>query len=826
MHLPLSWLADFVDTSSVSPKELANLLTMSGSEVEKIHTTGGDFDKIIVAEIIAIQPHPNADKLRLATVVTDAQGAQQEVVCGAPNIEVGQKVPLAQLGAQIGDFTIEKRKIRGIESNGMLCSGKELGLGDDHSGIFLLDAQTKVGTPLKEVIKTETTFSLEITPNRPDCLSIVGLAREVAALVKKPLKQDIYDQNPVPPFTKGARGISENTESKDGSSTLKVTIEDDTICSRYAGLIIKDIKIAPSPSWLQDRLRAVDIRPINNIVDITNYILIETGQPLHAFDLQKFENPHVIVRRAQKDEKLKTLDGQERSLPQDATIIANEKGPVAMAGVMGGLETEVDSQTTSILLEAAHFDGIAVRKGAEKIGLRTEASSRFEKGTDIRLVPSAIWRAAAMIQELAGGTITEYHDEIAATGKEKLEKATTISLTSLEIKRMLGILPSQKEVVEMLSLLGFEVVPTPEKHDAWSLEITVPTWRADVTETFDIIEEIGRIYGYDKIPATIPTGPIANTQLHYKPDWDNLIHQMFVALGYNEIFNYAITSKKLLQQFGIPPEQAMELLSPLAEFECMRVSLIPDVISNLQSNIEKYPSLKTLHLYEYSRVFLSQGEKELPNETQTLTGAGFDTDFLSIKGDLETLLERLGITDTDFTPFSPEKLTQPQQSIAKHFESSSSALVLVNNKPVGFIAKLTPKFLTTIGFSADSKAEVFVFELNADLLKESATALREFQPLSKFPPVLFDAAFFVDATTPSGHVLKALEQLASKEVKLNAELFDVYQGKNVEAGKKSLAFSITFNPFNHTLNEEEIKVWQQKVIKLVEEKFGGVLRDK
>lgn len=810
MLLPLSWLGDFIDLDHTSPEKIAEALTMSGSEVKKIHSQTERFAGIVIAEILAIRPHPNAQKLQLATITTDSKN-QYELVCGAPNIHVGQKIPYAPTGAKLGAITVEEKVIRGIASPGMLCSAKELGLSEESSGILILDPSLKLGTPLIKVIPPEIVFELEITPNRPDCLSILGLARELCCVFDKPLKKDSYEQS-IPHFKNQAR--------------VQITIDAPSACSRYAGLVLSDIGIKPSPLWLQNRLRAAGIRSINNIVDATNYVLWETGQPLHAFDWTKIHDHSIVVRLATKGEKITTLDDQVRTLEPEMLVIADTEKPIALAGIMGGKMSEVDSATTTILLESAHFDAMTVRKASEKLALRTEASARFEKGADRVLVDRALWQAALLIKDLAGGTITAYMDVMTPADKKKLQTQPAVSLPNKEIRRILGVEITKKAAEKTLTRLGFGIKKTTTSKKDWVLSVAIPSFRQDVREKFDLIEEVGRIYGYQRLPATIPSGALAVKNLQIQPDWDTTLREAMVALGFHEVFNYSIISQNTLEDFNLSTDQALKLASPLADFKYVRFSLLPDLLLNVQHNLFNNPNLSTVRLFEYSSVFLSKGNKALPEEPLLLGGVCVESDFLTFKGYLEYVVEKLGISSLSFSSSVLATVPTRAKEVTNMLDARTLTWVFLDSEYVGFLGQVQPLQLQKIGIDRLPKKAVWCFEINADVLKKAARDVRVFKPLSKFPPVLFDCAFILDEHTQSGEVLKALQALSTEAVEIKPELFDVYVGKTIDQGKKSLAFSLQFIPYEQTLNDEHIKQLQEKVVKLVEEKFGGILRDK
>ncbi|MFQ5827344.1 MAG: phenylalanine--tRNA ligase subunit beta, partial [Dehalococcoidia bacterium] len=586
---------------TLPPQELADKLTMAGTEVDSVQTLGGQWENISVGEIVAIDPHPNADRLRLATI--DLGTERHIVVCGAPNIEVGQRVPFARVGAELIDghtgqmMKLKPARIRGVVSEGMACSEKELGISDSHEGILILPPDAPLGTPLAQYLG-DTIFNLSITPNRPDCLSILGIAREVAALTGEPL---------TPP--------QEDYPEEDASieAGAAVDIPDPDLCPRYCASLISGIRVAPSPRWLQDRLTACGMRPINNIVDVTNYVMLEYGQPLHAFDFATLRGRKIIVRRARQDESLVALDGSERTLSQDMLVIADTERAVAIAGVMGGEDTEVTPGTTSILLESANFNPTNNRLTASSLRLRTEASLRFEKGLNPDLPEPALRRATRLILELAGGR--------AALGILDAYPGRSprppIPLPAQEVERVLGLKVEIAEIKALLGSLGFDL--KEGEHPA-ELLVQVPYWRSDIKLPADLVEEIARIIGYERIPTRLRCGDLPQQPPDPLLAFRERLRDILAGCGLEEVLNYSLTSPEKLRKAMVPPEpHPLELANPLTlEQNCLRTSLRPGLLSTVAQNQKHQDNIR---VFEMGRVYLAlhpAGEGELPQEQEQL----------------------------------------------------------------------------------------------------------------------------------------------------------------------------------------------------------------
>jgi len=769
-------------------------LTMSGTEVSGLEASGG-WENIVVGEVVAITPHPNADRLTLATV--DLGGERLTSVCGAPNVDIGQKVPFAHSGAQLIDpesgelVRLKKAKIRGVASAGMICSERELGISDRHEGIMVLPPDAPSGTPLSEYLG-DTTLDLDITPNRPDLLSIIGIAREVAALTGKAINipDTIY---------------AEAGESIVGKASVE--IRDPGLCPRYCATLITDAKVGPSPLWLEQRLLACGMRPINNIVDVTNYVMLEYGQPLHAFDFEKISEKRIIVRRA-RNESIITLDGMGRDLSSDMLVIADGKRPVAIAGVMGGAESEVTEDTTAVLIESANFNPASIRRTSIKFKLGSEASLRFEKGLSAELPLPALRRATQLMAKLSGGKIARGIIDV-YPGKREVKP---ISLTKKQVTRILGIKITREKVAKVLGSLGFQC----ERVSPTELSVAIPYWRTDVRLAEDLVEEIARIIGYDDLPTTLPSGSLPR----YKPDpmraLTKKVSNILVGCGMQEVITYSLTSLDMLRK--VTPQPApLKVANPITtEQECLRTTLRPGLLQTISSN-EKHED-NSIRLFEVGKVYLPR-EGDLPEERHTLSGVLCGTrldhswhgeserlDFFDAKGILETLLERLGVA----ARFEPSE--------DNTFSPGSRATIVVGGESVGTLGELHPRVAERCDISS---RPVYLFEIDLERLLPATITPLKYRPIPKFPITLRDIAVVVNAETPSKRVQDIIE---GSPLVARVNLFDVYTGKQVPAGKKSLAFRVLYQSPRRTLNDEEVNRAQQEIVSRLSRELGATLR--
>jgi phenylalanyl-tRNA synthetase beta chain len=813
MRISLKWLSEYVDLR-LPVDQLAEKLTQAGLEVDAIERTGGDWgDEIRVATVTAVDPHPNADRLRLASVDV-GNGERHRVVCGAPNLAVGQKIAFGVVGAKVRDGHSGKRSvlkpavIRGVESAGMVLSEYELGISEDHEGILELPADAPIGTPLADLIG-DTILDLAVTANRPDWLSVVGIAREVAALTGETVREPALD------VVAGGGPIK-------GKCAVDIKAPD--LCRRYIGTVITGIKLGPSPAWLQERLVAVGQRPINNVVDVTNYVMMELGQPLHAFDYDQVAGHHIIVRRGEEDERFKTLDGEERVLTDDMLVIADERGPVALAGVIGGLESEVTDKTVNVLLESANFLGTNVRRTGAALKARSEASLRFEKGLPPELAMVASKRATKLLVEVCGGTALEGSVDV-YPGKQKERR---VEVTRARIAQVLGIDPPTSKVRSVLTSLGFSArwVP-PDRY-----VVRVPYWRTDVRIADDVCEEVARIIGYDQIPAMPLAGAIPAPIVQPRRELRERARDVLAEAGMTETISYAMTTMEALARV-VPKEQLaiyppFRVLNPIsAEHEYLRPTLRASILMTLASNIKHERGV--IAIFEAARTYergderlpqsgRPEGEESLPLEHEVVAGAvtgrrldrwgrpGDESiDFFDAKAFVEDLMHGVGV---DATYESTDEYAMAP---------GRTAAISVDGSRVGVLGQVHPAVAAEFGIEQD----VFVFEIVLDALLPLLAGQRKAASVSRFPAVEQDLALIVDADVPAGALRSAIE---SATLVRSVEVFDVYTGDQVPAGKKSVAFAVTYQSDDHTLTDDDVAKAQRKIVERLRREHGAELR--
>ncbi|NSW90870.1 MAG: phenylalanine--tRNA ligase subunit beta [Firmicutes bacterium] len=806
MKVPVSWLKDFVEIN-VGIEEFANALTLSGSKVEGIERLGEEISKVVVGKIISIEKHPDADKLLVTKV--DVGDEIIQVVTGARNISTGDYVPVALHGSTLpGGVRIKKSKLRGVESNGMLCSIHELELTKndypdaDENGIFILQhersnadetqGKLKPGQDIKEVLGLDdTVIEFEITSNRPDCLNILGIAREAAATLKNKLKKPV---------------IELKEEGEEASRFAQVEIKAPDLCPRYAARIIKNVKVASSPEWMKRRLRAAGVRPINNIVDITNYVMLELGQPMHAFDLEYIKGSKIVVRRAEDNEVIKTLDGQERKLDSSMLVIADDESPVAVAGVMGGENSEIHEDTKTILLESANFNGISVRLTAKKLGMRTEASSRFEKGLDVENVITAINRAAQLIEELGAGKVCKGIIDCFPGKKEE----RVIKLRPEKINSFLGTRLSSDTMIEMLESLELKV-------DKDTMTIKVPAFRQDIEREADIAEEIARLYDYNNIEPTLLQGKALSIgRKTHKQKIEDLIKYTMISCGLSEIYTYSFTSPRVFDRIRLPAEsnlrRVVTISNPLGEdYSVMRTTTIPDMLGVISRNYSR--SVEEARLFELSFVYLPKELplKDLPTEKPVLTlGMYGNVDFYDLKGVVEELLDKLRIEDYEFIPEKDNPAFHPGRT----------ARIIICGNEAGIIGEIHPDVAEE--FEAPERTYVGVVDVMP--LVENAKMMAEYKPLPKFPSVTRDIAILLDERIMAGTIEKLIRENGGKVLE-DISLFDVYKGKQVPEGMKSMAYSLTFRAEDRTLTDEEVNKVMDKIISSLKDTFDARLRE-
>ncbi|MCS6802551.1 MAG: phenylalanine--tRNA ligase subunit beta [Chloroflexota bacterium] len=791
MKVSLKWLREYVQWT-VPVDELAHRLTMAGDEVESIHRIGADWEGVVVGEIVRLAPHPNADRLLLATV--DLGGRQQTVVTGAPNLAIGLRVPFAPVGTLLIDGTTGERKrlkaakIRGIESAGMVCSAKELGLGDDHSGILILPPDAPVGTPLSDLYG-DVIFEFKTTPNRPDLLSMLGVAWEVSALTGSPVQAPPLDHPVVEP------GIA---------AQFSVRIDDPDLCGRYSAALVRGVQIGESPRWLRERLEAAGMRPINNVVDITNYVMLEFGQPMHAFDAATIAQNTIIVRRAREGERLTTLDGVERELDPSMLVIADAERAIALAGVMGGLDTEVTERTTEILLESANFHNYTIRRTARRLRMRSEASTRFEKGISPELTIPALQRACRLLTEIAGGRVAAGFLDV-YPGCVPLEPRP---LSSADVARVLGVTWPLERIEQIFRSLG----ATVERHGA-QLLITPPPWRRDLNLTEDLVEEVARIIGYDELPATGLRGEVPATPPDPVMATSERLRDLMVAAGLQEVITYPLVSRELLTRAGPVPEP-IALLNPMtSDQSVLRTSMRPSVLKTIADNSRRQED--GLALFEIGLIYLPR-ENDLPEERPLLAfalagprgrsswlGVNEPYDFFDGKGIVEAIGERQRLS------LSFARSSDP------FYHPGRAAEVRRDGILIGTVGEVAPEVCAAF----DLSGRVVYGELEVRALVSDTIPI--YQPVSRFPDVVQDLAIVVDEPVEAEQIRSLL---ASGRYVQEVRLFDVYRGAPLAAGKKSLAFTLRFRAPDRTLTEEEVSRIRTGLVEQLAQRFGATLR--
>jgi len=807
MRVSYKWLGEYVDLSRTTPEELADKMTMSGVAVEHLDYLGEGIKNVVVGRLEKIEKHPDADKL-VVCLVEAGTGELIQIVTGASNVREGHVVPVALVGAELpGGLKIKRSKLRGVESAGMLCSGQELGLDEKNlpeesrKGILILPADTPVGKDIKEVLGLDdVVLELELTPNRADCLSMVGVAREVAAVLGVEFRPPVIE-------------VAETGDNVVGLA--RIDIEDTELCKRYAARIFRNVKIGPSPQWMQQRLQAAGMRPISNIVDITNYVMLELGQPLHAFDYDTLGGQQIIVRRAKAGEEMVTLDNNLRKLDPGMLIIADAKVPVAIAGVMGGLETEVTDKTKTILLESAYFDGASIRRTSRKLGLSSEASKRFEKGIDLGGCVMAADRAAQLLVEMgAGEVVGGVIDNCVTKVKERV-----INLSLERVGLILGIDIPKETIVDILKGLGFGVEDLGAQ-----LAVQVPTRRNDLTLEEDLVEEVARLYGYNNIPTTLPDGPATQGAKTSSQQVRDLIRETILSCGLTEVLTLSFSNQKLLDNLRVPPgdslRQAVVLQNPLSEEQSMlRTTLLPGLLEVSARNYAR--RVKDIAIFELGNTFEPTADGKLPNEhlaiaglvlgqtPQTWYGKPQVMDFYYLKGILETLASTLGLPDVSYVA----------ESGNPSFHPGRTANVLVGGKKAGIIGQLHPDVVENFGLAG----EIYAFQLDADILVEKANMVKKYQPLAKFPGVDRDMAFTVDRKVEAGRIMEIIRANGGKLLQ-DVTIFDVYQGQQIKEGYKSMAFSLKYQAPDRTLTDEEVNQIQAKIEAKLAEEIGAQLR--
>ncbi|WP_117170521.1 phenylalanine--tRNA ligase subunit beta [Paraliobacillus sediminis] len=806
MLVSMNWLKQYVDLGDISPESLADKITKTGIEVEGIEYIAAKSTNVVVGYVEECEKHPNADKLNLCQVNVGDETLQ--IICGAPNIAKGQKVAVAKPGAVLpGNFKIKKAKLRGVESNGMICSLQELGIEekfvpkDIADGIFVFPSDVEVGTEAATLLNLDDAIlELGLTPNRSDALSMLGVAYEVAAILDVPVQ--LPDE-------------TVETTAEKATDQVKVTVEAPELNPYYGAFVVRNIKVGPSPLWMSNYLMAAGIRPINNVVDITNYVLLEYGQPLHAFDFDQFGSNEIIVRRAKESELIQTLDDQERTLKTDHLVITNGTIPTALAGVMGGANAEVTDETTTVLLEAAYFDPKVVRIASKDHGLRSESSTRFEKGVDPNRVKRAGLRACQLLSQYANGKVLSgvaEFDQLDRSEKEVIIEADRVN-------NRLGTDISAEDIADILRKLGFNF----DKNEA-TFKIYVPTRRQDITIFEDMLEEIARIYGYDLLPYTLPQGAQAGG-LTKRQTVKREVKKYFESAGLMEAITYSLTTKERATMLVSPEikEAAytpVQLSMPMSEeHSTLRLSILPEMLDSLSYNIAR--KQVNLGYYEVGSVFLSKEENvtKQPEEkiraTIAITGEWLThpwqqekkaVDFYLVKGMLEGLLDRLNLVATF------------EETVIEGMHPGRTAQVKINNVVVGFIGQVHPRLQQTFDLK-----DTYVCDIDLDHVMDAHIDEPNFAKIPRFPTVSRDIALVVDQEVPAGSIQATIEASAGNLVK-EVRVFDLYQGENLEAGKKSLAFNLLYLDPERTLTDEEVENSYQAILTAVKAGHQAELR--
>lgn len=804
MKVTLNWLKEYVEID-LAPEELSHRLTMAGLEVDAMEKLGEGLDSVIVARLADVRVHPDADRLTLCTVETGTVTLQ--VVCGATNHKAGDLVAFAQVGTELpGGLKIRKSKIRGEDSNGMLCSLSELGLAASSEGIMILPHGLELGQSAFAALGLkDVRFELGLTPNRPDCLSVVGVAREIAGMTGAALKL------PVP-------RLDELGEPAAGKTS--VTILDAELCPRYAARLIEGVKIGPSPAWLVRRLEAIGLRSINNVVDVTNFVMMELGHPLHAFDFRYLRDRRIVVRRAHDGDRFTTLDGQVRTLMASDLVICDGEGPVALAGIMGGENSEVRPDTVDILLESAFFNPGAIRRTSKRLGLHTESSHRFERGADIDMVPLALDRAAAMIVELAGGWIAQGMVD----AYPHLLPKRQLSLSAQRASQLLGVEVDSGEIQRVLSGIGLTSDFILDRRDG-ALLVDIPHFRPDIEREIDLIEEVARLIGYDRIPVTMPTSTLASQPLPRHLHLEKLLRDCISGLGFCEVINYSFVAAASVDRLGFaaddPRRQNVEILNPLTEEQAvMRTTLVPGLLETAARNIAYRTN--DLALFELRPVFVPVSGEDLPREELRLTallsgrrepeGWAQQTvgcDFFDIKGVVEELLGHLNIGS----------LRWPSEHGEGFYHPGKSCAVDAGEKRLGTLGEIHPEVLRTF----DIPQPVFLLDLDAEAIFAAAGSHPGFRPLSRYPDVERDSALLIDEEITAQQVLDALQQVRLKDLE-SIVLFDVYRGSSLPQGKKSLAIRARYRALDRTLTDELVQNLHGKLVAALHKSLGAELR--
>ncbi|WP_346907844.1 phenylalanine--tRNA ligase subunit beta [Faecalicatena orotica] len=798
MNTSLSWIKAYVPDLNVTAQEYTDAMTLSGTKVEGFEELDADLDKIVIGQIDKIEKHPDADKLIICQVNVGKEIVQ--IVTGASNVHEGDKVPVVLDGGRVagghdgsktpGGIKIKKGKLRGIESFGMMCSIEELGSTKEmypdapENGIYIMPEDAEIGASAIEALGlNDVVFEYEVTSNRVDCYSVIGIAREAAATFRKEF---------IPPV------VTETGNSEDVNDYIKVSVENTDLCPRYCARVVKNVKIAPSPEWMQRRLASVGIRPINNLVDITNYVMEEYGQPMHAYDLETIADHQIVVKTAQDGDKFTTLDGQERNVDKDVLMICDGEKAIGLAGIMGGENSMITDDVQTMLFEAACFDGVNIRKSSKRVGLRTDASGKFEKGLDPNNAKAAIDRACQLVEELGagevvGGTVDVYG---------KVKEPVRVPFDADKINILLGTEIPEAEMLGYFEKIGLE-------YDAEAKEVIAPTFRHDLFRLADLAEEVARFYGYDNIPTTLPTGEATTGKLSYKLRVEEVARDIAEFCGFSQGMSYSFESPKVFDKLLLPADSPLrstvEIMNPLGEdYSIMRTTSLNGMLTSLATNYNRRN--KDVRLYELGNIYLPKTLPltELPEERMQFTlGMYGDGDFFSMKGVVEEFFEKIGMK---------KKETYDPNAGKPYLHPGRQANIIYEGKVVGFLGEVHPEVADNYGIG--ERAYVAVIDMPE--IMEFATFDRKYTGIAKYPAVTRDISMVVPKSILAGQIEEIIEKMGGAYLE-SYKLFDLYEGAQIKAGFKSIAYSIVFRAKDRTLEEADVAAAMKKILKALEE---------
>jgi phenylalanyl-tRNA synthetase beta chain len=804
MQVSLRWLKDYVDID-LTPAEVADRLTMVGLEVDAVREVGPSFSNVVVAKILAIRPHPNADKLHLCDVTTGEETLP--IVCGASNIHEGDIVPLAKVGATIpGGYTIKRSKLRGEVSDGMLCSEEELGIGEDTTGIMILSHDLPLGGDLADVLDLkDTVFDIGITPNRSDCLSMIGVAREIAAVTGKTVR--------LPEI-----GIKESDEDILGLASVKIL--DPDLCPRYTARMVRNVTVAPSPRWMRLRLEAVGLRSISNVVDVTNFVMLELGQPLHAFDSRFLEESRIVVRRSTQGERFISLDEKERILNANTLMICDGVKPVAIAGIMGGFNSEIKPDTQDILLESAYFTPSSIRRSSRDLGMSTDAAFRFERGIDPEGVLRALDRAAQLVAELSGGMICRGRiDE----HPKPVETIKGISLRCHKVNSLLGTNIPAADMVDILKNLGMEVTGKEGAEEEY--RVNPPSFRVDISREIDLVEEIARIHGYHHIPVSLPQGRMVPVRRNETRVLDEGIRNYLTSNGLSEVITYSFISPDAADILALAVKderrKGVRISNPLTEDQSvMRTTLIYSLLKVMQENANAGDY--NLKIFEFGKVFIQGEAGELPTEKKRLaclmtgmrdhelwSSGESGLDFYDLKGCVESLTDSLKLTGTRFRSDELQPFLHPGRTCG----------IFLGDRSIGYMGEVHPDVLSRM----DLKNRALVFEMDMDALSEHISEGVTYKEFSRYPESSRDVAFVIDSNVEVGAMLD-ISLSTGEELLERVRIFDVYAGAGIPEGKKSLGLRFTYRSYAATLTDDTVNRVHSKIVHRIIDQTGAQIR--